>query len=359
MRDKLVYKIAKKNIKAFDFKDITIEKINTDILNIMMEKIETYDDFYTFGVKNTSSINKDIIRKLSNKNYLFHTIDKMSDGGRAIDINIKNPITGKNMTGSSSASAVNVLYGINDFAIATDGGGSVINPAISLNLFSILLKGAGLKAKNSKKSTDNIEFTAGTGIISKNFEIIENIFKLLFDIKPENKKYIIAIPSNLYTADDKPMKETLENIIKNVGNVQIKEFKYPDFSNREESIKQIKKIFKEVDFISCMEGPTDIYGMGDSVFGCMGETYKNEQNKSGKYLSKIANMINSSAISIPTNELSKSLLICSKENVQNTANLIEFCKQIYQIYELPELYKRYFLKSYERKKQEYFFKEGD
>ena len=87
-------------------------------------------------------------------------IDYKSLGGRAVDLRYVNPLTGKWMTGSSSATALNVFYGINDLGIGTDGGGSVLGPAISLNLFSFISPLLVRKENCKKKvSTDGIEFS--------------------------------------------------------------------------------------------------------------------------------------------------------------------------------------------------------
>lgn len=57
----------------------------------------------------------------------------------------------KNFIGKTvSGTAINVLYGLTTIGIGTDGGGSVLGPAISLNLYSVLLSGTGLKGKNKK-----------------------------------------------------------------------------------------------------------------------------------------------------------------------------------------------------------------
>jgi hypothetical protein len=55
---------------------------------------------------------------------VFLTIDKAAHLGRAIDPDLNNPITYREMTGSTSGSPINILRGLNDFAIGTDGGGS-------------------------------------------------------------------------------------------------------------------------------------------------------------------------------------------------------------------------------------------
>lgn len=105
----------------------------------------------TIGVKDSKEIDNKLIKKLLRNGYIWNTIDFSADRGRAIDIRLLNPITSKVMTGSSSGTAINVLYGLNTVGIVTDGGGSVLGPAISLNLYSALLSGMGLKGKNKKK----------------------------------------------------------------------------------------------------------------------------------------------------------------------------------------------------------------
>ena len=51
---------------------------------------------------------------------------------------LMNPLTGKPMTGSSSGTALNVFYRINDLGVGTDGGGSVLAPAAALNLYGFI-----------------------------------------------------------------------------------------------------------------------------------------------------------------------------------------------------------------------------
>ena len=70
--------------------------------------------------------------------FLTHTRDRMSLGGRAVDMQLVNPLTGRHMTGSSSGTALNVFYGINDLGVGTDGGGSVLAPAAALNLYGFI-----------------------------------------------------------------------------------------------------------------------------------------------------------------------------------------------------------------------------
>ncbi len=48
------------------------------------------------------------------------------------------------------ANSYKYLYGLNTIGMGTDGGGSVLGPAIGLNLYSVLLSGIGIKEEAEK-----------------------------------------------------------------------------------------------------------------------------------------------------------------------------------------------------------------
>ncbi|MEK6265509.1 MAG: hypothetical protein N2B06_12210, partial [Clostridium sp.] len=103
-------RISKATVKATKLLNITVDRVNEDAaldtVQILNENISPI--FY--GVKNTKAVRRKYIKNLAKYNkYIWHTIDCMADGGRAIDIRLTNPLTGKIMTGSSSATAINVL----------------------------------------------------------------------------------------------------------------------------------------------------------------------------------------------------------------------------------------------------------
>ena len=137
------------------------------------------EDGYYLGVKNSLHLTAAMEAKFNQNSYYLHTRDQSSLGGRAIDIHLKNPITGLAMTGSSSGTAINVFLGINDIGVGTDGGGSVLAPAISLNLFSLidpLLFREERKIENEKISTDGISFTPSIGLISRNLNLLRDLY---------------------------------------------------------------------------------------------------------------------------------------------------------------------------------------
>ena len=288
----------------------------------------------TFGVKNTSQIENSIIQIFLNNDYVWNTLDNSSDRGRAIDLRLINPISGKVMSGSSSGSAINVLYGLNTISIATDGGGSVLAPAISLNLYSILLSGIGLKGSLKKKSTDNIDFAAGIGIIAQNFEDIFNAAKLFLkdNINSDvSKKLNILLTS-----------EIDYSIINKLKNYELNIREDKDLFSREDLILELNNIFYSYDIFIYLERDIDIEGIGDSVFGMMGEKTLSIQKKSNKKYIKVLNMLNCTALSIPTRELGTSIVIAAKEGNEGLYNILEIAKIINQEFR-PQIFIDYFL----------------
>lgn len=366
---KHMLRISKATVKANKMLNVTVDRVNEDAAldTIQILNDNTCPVFY--GVKNTKAIRRKYLNNLSKHNkYVWHTLDCMAVGGRAIDIRLTNPLTGKIMTGSSSATAINVLYGINDVGIGTDGGGSVLAPAISLNLCSIMAKGMGLKADYSKKSTDGIDFTAGIGVISHSLKMAEDCIYNMVDIKLTNENYNkgnlkvikIAVPcfGNITLPSGKDMRDSLSDSIsfmKQQNGLEIYEEKFPDFQNREDLIIRVTKLLCKYDILITMEGPIDLEGFGDSVFGNMGFYAKKVQNRSGKYLVKIANMVNATAVTIPVNEVATGIVMVSREGINNGITLIKLARQLSENYIMPELYIDYFKYSYLRRRNELIF----
>lgn len=356
-------KVAKSSIKASKLLGKTVEKLNEDALLEVKDILMKHDKVITIGIKNTGQINKKYIKRLIDKGkYVWHTIDFMSEGGRAVDDRLINPLTLRPMTGSSSATALNVLYGVNDIGIGTDGGGSVLAPALSLNLCSIMAKGMGLKGSIDRVSTDGIKFVPGIGVISHSFELAkESIFAML-DVKEkvirfENIKVCICKKGEITLPDGKDMREKLDLVLSKLMDMKITigEEEFPDFENRENSIERMNEIFKAYDMVITCEGPIDILGLGDSVFGTLGSFAKSVQNKSGKYMVKIANMLNATSITLPINEVASGIVITSKEGLEEGMAAISVAENLKDIYSLPDLYYRYFKESYSRENKDIIF----
>lgn len=333
MEEKSLKKVYSSIARARKFLDKTICEINDNIVLKIFDK----ENPKLVGIKNTKNIPIELLNELEKLNYFPHTIDKMSDRGRAIDIDLKNPLTGRNMTGSSSATAINVLYGINNIGIGTDGGGSVLAPALSLNLYSILYKGIGIKGKESKKSTDNIEFTPGIGIISQYYEDIERITHSL--LKSDENRIVSKKKADILVLNN------IEDEILDILNKEKILFEKRDISlpdKREELITLGKEILKEFDIVIYKEEKIDLEGFGDSIFGTMGHEASIIQNNSNKKLIKVLNMINATAITLPINEISSGIVIFAREGKEYIVEMLDIAKKIDRE-RRTELFKKYFL----------------
>lgn len=360
-------RISKGLLKAKEFVGKTVVAVNEDILNEACKALKDNRGIYIFGTKNTSQISRKYIKRLiKSKKFLWNTIDELSEHGRAVDSNLQNPLTFRPMTGSSSATAINVLYGINDIGIGTDGGGSVLAPALSLNLFSIMAKGMGLKGQIVKTSTDGIDFVPGIGVISHSFKILkESIMAMLdidnnknnIDVNFENYTIIICKKGNIKLPDGSDMNDKLKEVIKifKKTGIKVTERDFPNFQHRQDAIDWGGKVLKDNTIIVTFEGPIDLVGIGDSVFGTLGSYAKSIQNISGKYMVKISNMLNATSVTIPTNDAASGIVITTSEGLENGLCAIALGEILADYYKQTQLYKSYFNEGYKKKKNDLIF----
>ncbi len=297
--------------------------------------------FYGYiGVKNHVSVSPNVIAKLEENGFALHTRDKMALGGRAVDMDLRNPISGKPMSGSSSGTALNVFYGINDIGVGTDGGGSVINPALALNLLGFISKflDETYSKQFQKTSTDGITFSPSNGFITRDFETMEKAVDVFFKMdnneKKSDKVFKVGIPSE---ATDFFGVEIKSEIMKKLEKFSSDNFEIKlvglDFDSiigtRNQQIKFMQDAFEVCDFVISPEGPTDLYGLGDTVFGGMDEFCGEIQAKSGKALSKVANMVNANAIIVPTSRFARGYLISSAPKSELIPSMMEIAKAFY------------------------------
>lgn len=285
----------------------------------------------TIGVKDTKEIDNKLIKKLLRNGYIWNTIDFSSDRGRAIDIRLLNPITSKVMTGSSSGTAINVLYGLNTVGIGTDGGGSVLGPAISLNLYSALLSGMGLKGKNEKKSTDEIVFTAGIGFITQNFVELEKVLKIFYEESEKKLKKLVLSDT---------LEKEIEDKLKN--NYEITIWKDRSLFSREELMTELNNIFQKGDVFIYVEKNIEVEGIGDSVLGSLGDSGKGFQENSNKKFLKVFNMLDCTAITIPLKNIGSSIVIATPKGKNGLKYVLEIGKILDYEYR-PKLFQEYFL----------------
>jgi len=375
IQDNLLLQMRKLNKAMLKAKDMENKSVIYFRKEVLEEAVVTLTEDPTaslvlFGVKNTCQISLELVKRLrEEKGFLFHTVDKMSERGRAIDVDLINPLTGRVMTGSSSGGCVNILRGINDIAIATDGGGSVLAPAMSTGLFSIMGKGLGLKGTGSRTSTDHINFIPGIGVLSHDYDLCKKAIGILSNIKGmewgsiENKKIRAAVPKegSVLLPNGKDMRRQLDRVVNEIsGAVEIVEKDFKNIGDRHHAISTCEELFNEdIDMIITLEGPIDLVGTGDSVLGLFGQTGRDIQNNSGKYLLKAANMIDSTAVTIPSDELGMGILIVGKKGIDHGKSAITLGDSIRKLFPKPDLFFRYFIEGYKQEDLGFFSLKGE
>ena len=281
-----------------------------DIFEINEEK------YQLIGVKNVAQVSNNLVKMFEETGlYKLHTLDKYALGGRAIDLSLINPITGRYMTGSSSGTAINVFTYINDLGIGIDGGGSVLAPAMSLNLFSFvcpLIDSAHLDGF-SKVSTDNIKFRPSVGFMTRELTQLKNAActVLQFD-------NIIENPEVLISNDDQYTYDFLTNKIQFCDTL----------GSRDTLIKFLNTYLNKCDVIISIEGPIDTAGFGDTIYGHFDSVTQNNQRLANKGLIRVCNMASATALSVPCKELGVSFVLICESNLNKIATLFDLASKI-------------------------------
>ncbi len=355
-----VKRVMKAMIRAKEEEGKSVVSFQKSMIEEAVSALEKPGEILTlFGVKDTNQISRDLVNRLRKQpGFVFHTIDAMSERGRAVDVERINPLTGRAMTGSSSGCCINILKGINDLAIGTDGGGSVLAPALSTQLFSILGKGMGLKGQTKKKSTDELAFVPGIGVISHDYQRCVEAIRALCKIKREEWdvsqfEFQIAVPieRGVCLPDGRDMHAELQPYMEALPmNIHVRTVPVPNLQDRRESIAFLNDLFAQgFDAMLTLEGPIDLHGYGDSVMGVWGKIGESGQHSSGKYLVKTANLIDATAITIPTLELATGLVLIGKPGRESGVRLMKVAEAFVDQVERPALYQRYFMDGYQNR----------
>ncbi|GEN50335.1 amidase family protein [Alkalibacterium pelagium] len=331
MTHELVKKLAKQTFLAFENPYKSINKVFPTAIDKIAD-----EPFYYLGVKNRPEIPNELIHSLEKSgNYALHTLDNYAFGGRAIDTLMTNPLTGQPMTGSSSGTAVNVFLGINDIGIGTDGGGSVLAPALSLHLFSFISPSIAKEHTSAylKQSTDGQSFSPSIGIMSRQLSILREIVSLVLPVELNeeiNKLNVLVVYD----------KERYSLNLESSDSIKVTYIQTNLSASRHELIQHTRRWLEEYDMIISKEGPIDFHGLGDSIIGHVGSEAKAYQNKGNKGLVRIANMINAAALTVPTESLATGYVVLSKESEEHIGNLFRIAERLET--EQDELLDKYF-----------------
>lgn len=282
-------------------------------------------DSYLVGVKNTGGIPNTLMHKLENYGFSLHTIDGKSRlAGRAVDIDRINPITGHYMSGSSSGTAINVFAGINDLGIGNDGGGSVLAPAICLNIYGFISQMIEKdRIQNRKPNTDGIVSGNSIGFMSRDRTLLYKAIKDSTGICSEDGDMII------FTDKEYP----------GISSMVIPAM--DSSAPRNELTEYLKDILSKCDVMIVEEGPVDLDGFGDSLFGHFDDQTKEIQKRARKGYVRVCNIAGATALAIPTENLGTATLLICENDVKKISRLLHISAQFADVHD--ELIERYFL----------------
>ena len=282
------------------------------------------EGIYT-GIKNVSSIPNTLMHKLEKTGFVLHTIDKKSTlAGRAVDTDLINPITGHYMSGSSSGTAINVFAGINELGIGNDGGGSILAPAMCVNIYGFISR---LIEKDReqilKENTDGMKAYNSLGFMVRDRKILLKAIKDSIGIEASDN-YGTVCSDRKYEGIDSKIIDL------------------PDaFLPRAELTEKLEQILKECDVLILSEGPIDLQGFGDSLFGHFDERTRKIQNDSGKGYLRVCNTAGATALAIPKKELGCATLLICESKEEKVSCLLKAAEYIEDVHD--ELIERYFL----------------
>lgn len=327
---------AKKTFVALKNPYQTVVKTNTKAIN------SVDDDSFYIGIKSTEAIPMSLVEQLGTIGGVFHTIDEMAYGGRAIDLRFLHPLTTMVMSGSSSGTALNVFYHINDLGIGTDGGGSVLAPAASLNLFSCI---SGRieedhMMKYEKKSTDGLGFTPSIGYMTRTFDLLNEALKIqnIRGAKADRNIELLMNSNDLNSDLYKKYKEELNE--KCIG-YELKTIEGLDKeAPREVAIKYLKEHIRDNKVMISLEGPIQTEGIGDSLFGQFDEVTKLSQINANKGFLRVVNMCNFFALTIPMRDLACAYTFICEDTEENVSAVMELAERFVE--EPNKMVERYF-----------------
>lgn len=308
----------------------------------------------TFGVKDHGAIPSDLVDRLASApNCLMLTVDHMADLGRSVDTELINPLTYCPMTGSTSGGAINVLKGINDFCVGTDGGGSVLAPALATNLFAVMCKGLGLVADGESVSTDGLAFRGGIGFIGRSLDVVVLAAELAsgFEFQAAGELPEVIVPARGSTGlpDGSDMCGQLATYLDRSG-IPVSERVFSNLYDRERTVRELEEIWRD-NSASCVityEGPIDVLSADETIPRCFGGPAPAVVAKArSKAQVKAVNIAGGSAVCVPVGNLACGLVISCGPGYEAFCGALSIARlledAVSDVCPLPEIFSRYFL----------------
>ncbi|SFV06236.1 amidase family protein [Alicyclobacillus macrosporangiidus] len=318
--------------KAFRYMDSTVW-VNPAAPAAAREKLEQYGEPILFGVKDTDQIPLALVKRLAvQPDFVWMTVDRMAPHGRAIDPALTNPLTGRRMTGSSSGSALNILRGVHDLALATDGGGSILGPALATQLYGINAKGLGLKGRKPSQSTEGLPLTVGIGVLSHSLAWAKRALEALLETRLD------AELTGLRVALDVDAPGKLEALFRAEG-CTVHRFDKGQAYERAHGLALIRELFQSSDLIVSAEGPVDVESYADSLV-----MNGHPDARGGKFLLRSANLADTTAVAVPGEAVAAGYIVLAQSGLEAGRRAIAAAEAIAAACPRSALFEEYFLR---------------
>lgn len=123
--------------------------------------------------------------------------------------------------------------------------------------------------------------------------------------------------------------------------VEIKETSMPEFTNdRKPLIEFLSKVIKKTDVFVSYEAKIDVEGFGDTVLGHFDEIMASKQLQSGKFLTRVANMVKATTITVPSKEFASAYTLFCEPKEDKIAKMLKVAEML--VAQEDELLDRYF-----------------
>lgn len=315
------------------------------------------NDARIFGVKNTNGIPGHLFERMrQSPDYLWLTVDKMASLGRSVDTDLVNPLTYRPMTGSTSGGAVNILKGAIDLCLGTDGGGSVLAPALATNLPAFMGNGIGLRGGQGR-STDGIPFMAGLGVIGCTLDMVLEATELLYGTPIQNENHMqkvsVAIPAPgcMPMPDGEDCTAELRTYLEKLpsGNIQWdwQEIQYDTPYDRVALSRQLQQLIRENPhrlYLS-LEGPIDVFSADETIprsfAGCAPQIVAGTLSKA---FVKVANPCGCSGFALPCDRLATGFVLLLPPGNEMLPAACVLAHRLMKAAPRPEMFERYFLR---------------
>ena len=307
------------------------------------------EGFSCLGVKDDAGLPREILERFrSSPDWLVLTIDHKADLGRSVDTELLNPLTYKPMTGSTSGGPINVLKGINDVCMGTDGGGSVLAPALATNLFAIMGKGLGLLTKGEGRSTDGLAFRGGVGFIGRSLKLVVSAAEFGCGMTldgGELPRIVAPVVGSVRLPDGADMREKVDGLLAAAILPPASDYAFSDVYDRACTVPELAALWdrEPLTCVVTFEGPIDVLSADETIpRGFGGAAPGAIAGVRSKAVCKSVNMAGGTAVCVPVGELACGILISCGPGVEAARGAVRLASELTSCIELPGMLVRFF-----------------